>query len=262
MVGRPHGRAEISPKNPRARGVCDRCGFMYNHYKLRWQYDWRGPKTQNLRVLVCQSCIDAYQQNGQRTIILPADPIPIMNARPEYYVPDDNPLSAIGARALPSLWQYGSQIGTMTAAGGVPAAFDSNANKPSFMSASILVSNSSYGNYVGINWSGNANSITAPSSMLPPVWSHALSSYTIVGPNDRSIGSSAYVVQGSMVDVGWGSWTTLSSGAIAGTNGETITGTALGGRYNFHRVAFLGDGVNPIYVAQVSFNVSDGSSVS
>src|SRR5262245_39699107 len=158
---RPHGRASIDPTDPRALGICDRCGGLYNHNQLKWQYDWRGTKLQNLRFLVCDSCYDSYQQNGQRTIILPADPIPIMNARPEQYVVADNPLSALGAKPIPALWSYGSQIGTMTRGGGIPSAFDGNANKPALLSATIVTPNSSYENYVGINWS------ESPATILP-----------------------------------------------------------------------------------------------
>ena len=258
MSLRPHGRADISPSAPRARGVCDRCGFMTNHHKLSWQFDWRGPKLQNLRILVCESCMDEYQQNGQRTIILPADPVPIMNARPEQYVPDNNPLSAIGANPNPARWKFGGQIGNMVNAGGVPAAFDSNANKPSFMSAMISVANSSYNNYVGLNWSGAPVSIV-PSSLNSPVRTHTVASFTITAPNDTTFGSTAYVVQGSPVDAGFGSWTTIASGNPVGTVGEVITGTGVGGRYQFHRVAFYG-GATGIAVAQVAFAVSDGSS--
>lgn len=258
MSFRPTGRAEISATSPRARGVCDRCGFMTNHYKLKWQFDWRGPKLQNLRFLVCDSCYDAYQQNGQRTIILPADPIPIQNARPEYYVPDNNPLSAIGANPDPRLWRFGSQIGTMINAAGVPAAFDSNPNKPSFLCAQIATPVSSYGNYVGINWSEGLG-VSTPSSLAAPVRTHTVTSYTIIGPNDTTIGSTSYVVQGSPVPAGWGAWTTIASGSIAGTLGETISGTASGGRFQYHRVAFYA-GSGAITVAQVKFSVADGSS--
>jgi hypothetical protein len=38
---------------------------------------------QNLGIAVCQSCRDVPQQNGQRTIIIPPDPVPIMNAKPD-----------------------------------------------------------------------------------------------------------------------------------------------------------------------------------
>lgn len=81
---RPHGRASVSARNPRAFGICDRCGFLYNHHELQWQYDYRGAALMNIRILVCETCLDV-PQNQLRNIILPADPTPIMNARVQDY---------------------------------------------------------------------------------------------------------------------------------------------------------------------------------
>jgi glucose dehydrogenase len=123
--------------------------------------------------LACRTsvfCYDAPQQNGQRTILIPADPVPIMNPRPEYYVPNNNPLSNLGASPNPFRPQDGSQMGTMTDAGGVHAAFDTNANKPDFMSCMKATALSSYQNYVGINWSGAP--ATTSSTLNPPVLTH------------------------------------------------------------------------------------------
>lgn len=261
---RPHGRAQISPSRPRALAVCDRCGFLYNHDQLQWQYDWRGPKLQNLRVLVCQPCLDKPQENGQRTIILPPDPVSIQNARPEQYVADDNPLSALGANASPSLFRFSAQIGNLIGGGSVPAAFDSNINKPSWMCANNSVSNSSFVNYVGINWAGDVSGITTPSSLMARVITHVVSSFTAYAPNDRSfLGNTPtdWVFQGSPTDTSlYGAWTTLSSGTTAGVTAETISAEPTGGSYQFHRLAFLGDGVNFVSVAQLTISVSDGGS--
>lgn len=256
---RPYGRATIDPSSPRARGVCDRCGFTYNHADLKWQYDWRGPKVQNLRLLVCENCLDHMQMNGQRTIIIPPDPIPIINARPENNVGDNNPFSTIGASASP-LIAAGSNIGTMTNGGGIYAAFDSNANKPVAMCASISVANSSYNNYVGKNWSGNVAGITNPSSLMAPVLTYAVASFVMYAPNNQpfsTAGAVPFVIQGSPVDAGWGSWTTIYSGTTAGTIGEVIGGQTTGGSYQFHRAAFLGDGISQIGVAQLQLSVSN-----
>lgn len=81
MAWARYTHANVSPSNPRAFAVCDRCGFVYNHYMLSWQYQWAGPKLQNLRILVCDTCMDVPQEQ-LRTIILPPDPIPIYNSRP------------------------------------------------------------------------------------------------------------------------------------------------------------------------------------
>ena len=55
--------------------------MTYNHDQLQWQFDYRGPNLQNLRILVCPSCLDVPQQQ-LRTILIPPDPIPIENPRP------------------------------------------------------------------------------------------------------------------------------------------------------------------------------------
>ena len=79
------GRAKTNPNNPQAHARCDRCGFIYQHCDLRWQFDWRGATMQNTRVLVCTPCYDSPQEQG-RAITVPADPIPIINPRVESYV--------------------------------------------------------------------------------------------------------------------------------------------------------------------------------
>jgi hypothetical protein len=79
------GRARTNPANPQAHARCDRCGFIYNHIDLKWQMDWRGATMQNKRILVCDTCLDDPQQQG-RAIVVPADPVPILNPRVESYV--------------------------------------------------------------------------------------------------------------------------------------------------------------------------------
>lgn len=74
----------MSARGPRAQGCCDRCGFTYTHSTLSWDYQWSGVKLQNLRLLVCKTCLDAPQIQ-LKTIIIPADPLPVLNPRPEQY---------------------------------------------------------------------------------------------------------------------------------------------------------------------------------
>ena len=82
------GRAFTDPSNPRAFGVCDRCAIWYNHDRLRWQYDWAGASIINKRILVCDTCYDNPQEQ-LRAIVLPADPVPVMNPRVEPYAWDE-----------------------------------------------------------------------------------------------------------------------------------------------------------------------------
>lgn len=79
------GRARTSARGPQAHAICDRCGFRYNHANLRWQFDWRGASLQNLRLLVCNPCYDT-PQNQLRAIVVPADPVPILNPRVQDFV--------------------------------------------------------------------------------------------------------------------------------------------------------------------------------
>lgn len=74
------GRAKISSRNPEAAGVCDNCGFIYQRHELRWQLQWSGNKLVNLRQLVCRRCND-IPQTQLRAIVLPADPMPVINPR-------------------------------------------------------------------------------------------------------------------------------------------------------------------------------------
>jgi hypothetical protein len=57
---------------------------VYQFNTLNWQYDWRGASLQNLRILVCKSCLDTPQEQ-LRAVVLPADPTPIVNARVENF---------------------------------------------------------------------------------------------------------------------------------------------------------------------------------
>lgn len=79
------GRARTSSSSPQAHAICDRCGFRYNHSDLVWQHDWRGATQQNLRILVCRTCRDVPQEQ-QRAIVVPADPMPIMQPRTQDFL--------------------------------------------------------------------------------------------------------------------------------------------------------------------------------
>lgn len=97
------GRARTNPSNPQAFGVCDRCGIWYNHYKLRWQFDWRGASMMNIRILVCPTCYDTPQQQ-LRAIVLPADPVPILNPRVEAFIADETSTRATSGQDATDFW--------------------------------------------------------------------------------------------------------------------------------------------------------------
>lgn len=89
MAWRYHGRARVSSSNPQAMAVCDGCGIWYSHVSLNWQRQWAGNRLQNLKLLVCDRCLDVPQPQ-LRTRILSPDPIPIRNPRPEHFFIDEN----------------------------------------------------------------------------------------------------------------------------------------------------------------------------
>lgn len=264
---RPHGRAQISARAPRALGICDRCGFQYNLDRLSWQWDWKfGPRLFNLRILVCPSCYDQPQESG-RTVVLPPDPIPVMNARPENYVAADNPASYLGYNVanmfqpLP-LQSLGGNTGNMTLNAGVNAAFDGVANKRAAVSAALSISNSSFQNTVGKNWSAQPSgiSLTLPSTFGPVT--HVVSSFTLTAPNDApflnsATGITGYHLEGSVNGV---TWVTLYSSTTAGGIGEVITASStLGAAYQYHRIAIQGDGLSAVSIAQAKLNISDAA---
>ena len=81
-------RAAVDPTSPSAWGTDDRSGFIGNHKNLCWQYQYRGTQLINTRVLTYPDMLDVPQRQ-LGTIILPPDPVPIMNARPESYYIDE-----------------------------------------------------------------------------------------------------------------------------------------------------------------------------
>ena len=84
MSWHQNGRARISARRPEAKGICDRCQFMFSLSDLGWQYQWAGVTLQNIRLLVCDRCLDLPQEQ-LRSIVLPPDPVPVFNPRPERY---------------------------------------------------------------------------------------------------------------------------------------------------------------------------------
>lgn len=89
MAWRPHPRmAATDPAQPRGWGTCGRCGFVGNLVNFQWQFDWRGMSLMNLQLLVCDECLDTPQRQ-LGTIVLPPDPPPLLDARPEPYAVDE-----------------------------------------------------------------------------------------------------------------------------------------------------------------------------
>lgn len=86
---RPHPkRADVNPDYPRAWGTDDHSGFINNLHKLSWEYQWAENALINLRFLSAEPYLDTPQEQ-LRAIIIPADPPPLFNARPEPYLIDE-----------------------------------------------------------------------------------------------------------------------------------------------------------------------------
>jgi len=139
---RATGRASVSSRNPRAFGICDRCGFLYNHDRLQWQFDYAGAGLINKRILVCRPCLDT-PQNQLRAIVLPADPVPIQNPRVQDYASAETDNLAINAPTVldpitgipvPSTTDIVTQdgISITTQVLGKPTGLDQNAVMPLF----------------------------------------------------------------------------------------------------------------------------------
>lgn len=62
--------------------------MINNQKNLQWQYEWAGTKLYNKRILVSP---DEYDEPNRQlgTIILPPDPVSILNARPEPYAVEE-----------------------------------------------------------------------------------------------------------------------------------------------------------------------------
>lgn len=69
--------------------TCDLCGLIWSGKAMRFQYDFMGGTApQRTGPLVCPKCEDALNYQ-QKLLILPPDPPPFRNVRPEQYAVDE-----------------------------------------------------------------------------------------------------------------------------------------------------------------------------
>lgn len=139
----------------------------------------------------------------------------------------------------------GTNIGNMTDAGGLAAAFDGTTSQAQAASAQIGVSNSGYNNTVGKDWGAGVSKV--------------LRKVVIYAPNDAAIlgaaGTTTVKVQGSNDN---SSWTDLyTSGSIGGSGTSTTidnnSGLIVTTAYRYHRINGNGNGSNAFAVAEVQF---------
>ncbi len=84
-----HSRASIDPYAPRGHGTCDKCSQINNLSALYWQMEYRGNALMRTGFRVCDKCLDIPYQ-GRRPIIIPADPVPLLDPRPENFLLEEN----------------------------------------------------------------------------------------------------------------------------------------------------------------------------
>src|SRR5215813_3101997 len=252
-------RAATSRLHPRSHAICDRCGFRYNHDDLQWQYQWAGPRLQNLRLLVCKTCLDIPQEQ-LRTIVLPPDPVPIANPRPENYINANNPNSPVGQAPTSAL--SGSNIGTLIQSGGTYSAFIGSTSKPFAASATLTVSGTSFANWLGKDWSAPQAAVFLPTTIDSSGLALMVTGFTAVAPSNAPFlasGTTNYAFQGSS---NASTWTTLASGTTSSASGQTISTSNLGGTaYRYHRFVLAGNGTAAA-VAYLAINTDRGYSLS
>lgn len=89
-------RAEVNADSPQGWSTCDQCGWQTNLNKMSWEKQWYGPTLRNTGFLLCQVCNEKSKPAPfLQTLILPPDPPPLMNARPENYDADENSYRAL-----------------------------------------------------------------------------------------------------------------------------------------------------------------------
>ena len=74
---------DLNTRDPWALAICDGCGFLVSHKHLREKMDYRGGNTpEPLGLWVCATCDDVPQPYFKKQV-LPPDPIPVVNPRPD-----------------------------------------------------------------------------------------------------------------------------------------------------------------------------------
>src|SRR5271166_5678414 len=89
MSWRPHPkRTTLNIDQPDPWGTCDRSGFIGDHSRMKFQFQWAGSALINTGILVHPDQYDV-PSDFLRTLIIPPDPDPLFNARPEPYTIDE-----------------------------------------------------------------------------------------------------------------------------------------------------------------------------
>lgn len=84
-LGSLNGHARASPSNPIGVFLCDRCTMVWPRTAARRQFYWSGARLADSGLIVCTKCLDDPNEQ-YRALILPPDPIPFDNPRPDYSI--------------------------------------------------------------------------------------------------------------------------------------------------------------------------------
>jgi len=84
-----YSKTKIDAYSPEGHGTCDKCSQIYNLNQLIWQQEYRGNSLMRTGFRVCSRCLDIPYQ-GRRPIIIPADPVPLRDPRPENFLLEEN----------------------------------------------------------------------------------------------------------------------------------------------------------------------------
>jgi hypothetical protein len=92
-----HGRAKVDPQATRAFACCDMCGEWYNRVTLIDQMEFYGDVLTDTGYRACPRCI-SQPQPQLKPVILPEDPVPIVDPRVEVYsIPADQAVNPTAA---------------------------------------------------------------------------------------------------------------------------------------------------------------------
>ena len=83
--GNPQGFARTSRRKPQAFAICDTCGLQYNRVDLVKNMEYMGNELRWTGFLVCTRTCNDKPQPQLTTPILPRDPQPIDQPRPEQF---------------------------------------------------------------------------------------------------------------------------------------------------------------------------------
>src|SRR6185312_417645 len=135
------GRSVTDAQKPRAFGVCDGCAEWYNRVDLKAQFEYRGNSLEDTGFRYCWRCLSEPQPQ-LKPIILPPDPVPIHNPRPEQ---SQSGLGGISGQ-LPYFPLNGNQngfaqvVGPQGSAITAPVLTELNPTQPFLTSAELLAS--------------------------------------------------------------------------------------------------------------------------